>query len=895
MIHSLLFLCRTVLKKTTNCVILGLVLMCGLGNPALADELFLPSDMLLSKENRGIFVRSDDSIPVTVLLSSNSDILRLPDSVFIPAGKNHALFDVSLHGTGDVQVIANIRDTFWNVTTSISDGDSSDYRILLVFPKSSMASKIDGLVYLVDDLLNPVRLKEETVISLVGVDMDVPESINIPAGESHASLSVEIYGDSTLAAYTDSSISETVSINYNKPPYRVHLGVAPDVIAPHSFGYVAAWITGDSGGIARLPMPIPSQLHVSGDDVLSVDGAFASLKKIHLRDGLFYQKIFSHNKGNSTVTVSVPGYGTASKRVTVNDYEGVLNFTKNSVEHLELSRPNYIRTEILPPITDSESLLILSMYRQIGSEIYPVYGVESAKFSLVSQGLTHDTLIDFMPDGTRSQSILVPVSGDIIGNHTISVSSVGVPSSRAAVEITGHATYGLTLTPLPPSDSEFRALFTISAVDSFGAVIDPHYTFADLNVRLLSDEVQFKSDVLRLSKPVTVIYGKSEINHPRITVIAQNEDIISTHQGMLQNNLAIDIQTPDSVHAGEAFPVYAYLVADGVPLSMINHYLQSGCEGDEHLFTCMIPSQFVIFENGIGFATKPVDVFENTFKKGSIRVDFGDDELYVGSPHHIRTRAPPDVSFNVVSEVPFNVTADSIMLRPETFGTYNVSVIFSKIGYATHRESNTYTVNDEVLIDITAVDENGVMLSSTVNVFYHEASIQADIPASLAVPRGSVHLEFLPSIIIGTENYIMESVMINNGMTYRNDILDVIISEPTDIQITYKSIITVNVNGGTGTGLYKYGDTITLKGASRDVVWFLVRDVFDHWTYMPAGYDIYAQMIDMPAENSFETSIVYRADYSGLVLVMVSAVLGIFALVKRTVIYRILGEYAKER
>jgi len=104
---------------------------------AYADELFIPANMILSESYHGVFVRQDDSSSALVYLATDSDIVKLPENVYIPAGKNHASFDISLYGTGDATVIAQYGNAFFNSTVKIYNAVNSDYNILLVFPQKT--------------------------------------------------------------------------------------------------------------------------------------------------------------------------------------------------------------------------------------------------------------------------------------------------------------------------------------------------------------------------------------------------------------------------------------------------------------------------------------------------------------------------------------------------------------------------------------------------------------------------------------------------------------------------------------------------------------------------------------------------------------------------------------
>ncbi len=865
-----------ILKENSNSATLDVTSTITSENNDNGYSLFVPSHMLLSENNQGVIIRNDISDSVIVRLSSNSDIIDIPKSIIIQKGDNHALFDVTLRGIGDdIQIIANIGKSFLQSTTSVTDEIDSSYEIFLAFPENSAASDVLGAIYLVDYFFNPIYMKEDTTVSLVGVGMDAPHSVIIPKGKSHAFFSVDIRGDSTLTAYTVNSISNTIHISYKKPSYSVKINVIPDIMAPHSFGFAATWITDSEGNIIRPPMSIISQIHTSDDNILSVDstrgsdGRYESQKKIHIRDGFHWQKIFTHEKGTSDVTVSVPGYGTATEKITVDKYDSPKSFA----DSFDLEKPNAMKAEIFPPVTDSEGYLVLSMFRQITDEsekkddtitetlyswdgvqwnligknvpgldnlgsvysngttkdipqipgisssdnvryhkdgygvidaivtsipedddsYYPLHGIEKTKFHLASQNLSHDSLVEFFPDGMPSQSIIIPIYGSDIGEHDIYISSAGLPVATANVTVADPIKYNIHLMSLPPiNPDETRPLFLISVVDSHGVIVDPHYTFGDLHVNLISSVIEFESDSMRLSKPVSVIYGKSNVDYPRITIIAQNENIVSTHHTTPQQSHSIEIQMPESVHAGEEFPIFAYLVAENKVVSLVNDYLESDCTGTtKYLFVCDGSSHFTILDKSIGFAKKPINVFENKFDDASSWVDFGDDILYVGGIHTIPSDVPDGVSVKIYTEIPHKYDDNDIILNPDYSGIHDVAVVFESPGYATETIHKVFTVNNEVQVMIHAVDGAGSALSGA-DMTYGVDALKTSIPANIIIPRNTIHFEFAPSFDVGTASYQFESVLVKE-QSYDERIIDVAIFDPTDVIVQYKNIISIRL------------------------------------------------------------------------------------------------------
>jgi len=274
--------------------------------------------MLISGNYHGAFIRDDPKLAQIITLVSNSDIIDIPDSICLAPDQNHALFEIVLRGIGDSKIIAHDGKNYFNSTTSIISDQKKDYNIFLVLPEKTSTSDVMGTVFLIDGFFNPVYPDEDVFVSFATENIDVPKQLKIPAGNSYASFPVNIKGDSWITAYTDKSTSDTLRIDFNMAKKEVHIGIAAaDAIAPYSFTYLFVWLT-ENGMPLEPTLPIKTTLHVSDVNVIGIDGfSRDSSETVYLHNGFFMKKLATNNVGEASVTVSVPGYGTASKTVTV--------------------------------------------------------------------------------------------------------------------------------------------------------------------------------------------------------------------------------------------------------------------------------------------------------------------------------------------------------------------------------------------------------------------------------------------------------------------------------------------------------------------------------------------------------------------------------------------------
>jgi len=895
---------------------------------AYADELFIPSDMLISEDYRGVFIRDDSRDPQIIILVSDSDIISIPDSLYMAPDQNHAVFDVMLRGLGDATIIAHDGDIFYNATTSIVADQKKDYNIFLLLPEKTSTSDVQGMVFLVDDFFNPIYAEQDVFVKFATQNIHLPEQLKITAGNSFAAFSANIAGDATITAYTDSSTSDTIHIDYSMAQKEVHVGIAPDVVAPYSFAYLFVWLTENDMPLEPV-LPIKSTLHVSDGDIIGIDGFSGLSNTVYLREGFLMKKITTNNPGESSITINVPGYGVSSQIISVSnlpdseqsiieqalldgcdiDLIGIEYTGCDSEDFHPISREAYIQNlmivntpdtilaNIFPTTTSNSAHLVWSLYKDVNSKLFPTYGYIGTDFFITSQNLIHSTVVPFENDQRPTQSQIIPISGSVIGNHTVSISStVTIDTVTAELQIKTPVKYDISIHSLPAINTiQDRPLFAVSVLDSAGYVINPHLVFGDLQVTLLSDDIQFAKKSIYLDEAVNIIYGKSAISYPTITILANYIDIITSNSYKPTSSFDIDIQMPKTVHSGEKFPVYAFLSdSDGQPISDIQKHLQSKCDSIDGLFSCLVDSEFILFENAIGFATKTLPVFNNQFEYDDISFELGDDSIGIGSEFVIPYTIPSGATINVVTSIPHTINDEYITLMPGSLGKHDVSFLVSKPGFETQQTNTSYYINNKIALTIQSITTGGASVLSSVSISHNGETVMVSAPDIVDIPRGDMHFEFESSLIIDSTGYSFDHAIIS-GIQYDFPIIDVSLLVPADISVVYGRVINIVINNANGGGVYDYEETVTISAPSRDVVWFLIRDVFDYWEYLPLGYDIYSGTITITATESFSTGAVYRPDYSGLVLSVVGIALLMFAFIKRDRISSIIKTYRTQK
>ncbi|MDA7991045.1 MAG: hypothetical protein MPK30_08130, partial [Gammaproteobacteria bacterium] len=108
--------------------------------------------------------------------------------------------------------------------------------------------------------------------------------------------------------------------------------------------------------------------------------------------------------------------------------------------------------------------------------------------------------------------------------------------------------------------------------------------------------------------------------------------------------------------------------------------------------------------------------------------------------------------------------------------------------------------------------------------------------------------------------YALRGVWVNGAVHPPDVPLDVQLDGDTIVEATYEREVLVEVVGGEGSGVYGYGDEVVIRAPDREVLSFLVRDVFDRWE----GIDAPGPSATFAAERDVYATAIYREDYTYL-------------------------------
>ncbi len=922
--------------------------------------LVVPERLLIgSHKNYGLLVRDDAERSSIVTLAASSDILDLPKTIFLDSGKNHGLFPITIHGTGDVQVTAVSDGKSYTAQTAVYNQINSDYKIVLSAPNATAVSDVKIGIHLIDHFGNPVRAKADTDIRFTAINFDtVTDVITIPESESSAFVSGHVYGDAKISAYSDSTVSDSVEISRVWNTANVQLGIAPKIILNNSFAYLFIWLADEEGTQVIPHLPLSATIQTSNPDAVGFSGLYQSNheshQKIHISDGFHMMKIYTYNSGVSTISVSVPGYGAVSEHVIVGAFcphekddcpdtavsndeipesaditdsmfcstlsvedddvviedpdensdensDGGADADKNTKDTAQKKRSgnSSMCASVFPDSSISDAYLVWSLY-DVSS--YDGTLDLSSSSSNVTMYPKHSFLQDFLISSDDSvnykkqhvfesqsrytQSAIMPISSRDMGEHIMTITSPHYPALQVPFEITSQKQYSLKIHALPFLKSgDVEPLYTVSIVDDDsegGAVIDPHEIFGDVTVNIITNDITLEHDSITLRDPVSVIYGIPKIKQPSVMLVSDH-NIVGNHYSEIGSDLQLLIDAPDRVHAGEPFAAYGYVAdsSDNTPLAL-SHSLSSNCATiDGILFTCDRDAEFVLIEDSVGVTHHSVEVFVNSINNdGSISVDWGDiSEIILYEDHRISVNSN-GAEWSVNTSIPHSID-DGIVLRPDVDGTYEVSVVFSRPGYDTFVQSQDITIHNKVSLHLRATTTDDADLATQVSIVNLDGEHTRMTPGHSQILRGENTITF-PKNILTEESvgYILEHI-VWNSISYNDNHLSGVMYDSAKVTGLYREVVNIGVTNALGSGVYDVGDTVTLRAPAQDVVSFLIRDVLDYWTFVPGNHDIHSDTISFAVSESFQTSAVYKQDFTGLVIVVVGASLVIIALKRR--------------
>ena len=165
--------------------------------------------------------------------------------------------------------------------------------------------------------------------------------------------------------------------------------------------------------------------------------------------------------------------------------------------------------------------------------------------------------------------------------------------------------------------------------------------------------------------------------------------------------------------------------------------------------------------------------------------------------------------------------------------------------------------------------EDGKEISAKHTIIISNHTINGiNTPYKKELGPSEITISFPTEQKIGDRVYSLKKLQTGNEEFLDEQEIEFFLDGNAEVIAYYDRMIKVDVAGAKGSGFYPYGQTVTLSAPPKDKVSFLIRETFDHWDGLP--YE--TEPVSFTAEQDISASIVYRDDYSFLMLLVAAIV-----------------------
>jgi hypothetical protein len=177
---------------------------------------------------------------------------------------------------------------------------------------------------------------------------------------------------------------------------------------------------------------------------------------------------------------------------------------------------------------------------------------------------------------------------------------------------------------------------------------------------------------------------------------------------------------------------------------------------------------------------------------------------------------------------------------------------------------NSFTILVEKFVDlvVNTVASDGADLHINQIIELGNTSKIVVTPYHDEVKPEFIEINFPADVVVGNKGYRLEYVSFEDQKIIGGKIANLYLGKNTEIVASYQRMIKIDVENAQGTGFYPYGQTVVLSVPPKDKVFFLIRDVFDHWE----GLEYASEYVAFAAVQDIKARAILREDYTFLML-----------------------------
>lgn len=385
---------------------------------AEGNFVWIPTKMIEGLEYEGIVLLDNAARAhrTVILASSDLDVLSVEREVIVPAGRNSAIFGITAHVGGPAKVYAAMGgEALASEDGTVYEINTEPHQIVLITPNSGgsveetvfvqdvnfpsennlpggtvagssgtvvNADTVPVFAYLLDQNGAPTISETDTVLHMgASAGINVPETITIQAGDTHAKFVAGVDRDGTIHAASTGLLPYTVDIGRVVDDIDVRFAVVPTVVAKGSTAHYYVWLEKD-GQPYKPKQVIDVRLTSSDRSVAGLSAAHTDVElagyvgvssakdratTIQMNDGFARGMIHAGERGAATLSASVPQYGTAFYGVhvgatSISDTALCSENDEDDGISLKKKNPTDMIVWLMPQVTDSVAYAVVAQY-----------------------------------------------------------------------------------------------------------------------------------------------------------------------------------------------------------------------------------------------------------------------------------------------------------------------------------------------------------------------------------------------------------------------------------------------------------------------------------------------------------------------------------------------------
>lgn len=507
-----------------------------------------------------------------------------------------------------------------------------------------------------------------------------------------------------------------------------------------------------------------------------------------------------------------------------------------------------------------------------------------------------------MPRHGTATSVTYPFAVLVNGDHRIAVLQGGM---GAAADFESRTEFGgnnrVRLAPVPANLGEHGMVAFLYVTDGqTGAIIDALDNAEKESV--LVTELGTSMDDIRVggfwSGGVTAVHGTYSAETAVLQPLAQGTATDPVRLSVSGVPDAIELWMPGSFSYGAEFPMAVHAVdKDGKPISRIMardlvfsdaRFEGFDIDGRQRATAYLPQSGTISVISADGFIAES-DYTVSINDSGTEVMVASDTPEFIRLGEeillHVTTGSMPDPDVMLDSILAFEEAGSSGTYRasPAAEGEYTVTVIVEKDGWKPFTRTLRWNVDNMVDVGFLAVTDDDIRIPLAMDLISPDSTTSIGNGSTESMLAG-VYIVEIPSrySYAGEHHYTIEGLRLNDRPVRHAESFSQQIPSDAVFSATYKREISVTFDAFmesqeleaqtriSGTGPYRFGDTVLLAAPAVPELFGLVWHLPDGWSGLPDDAAISEGIVTFEATESRSGHVTYVKNYAVLIVLVLS-------------------------